>query len=110
MNPSTTIISPRAVGITALFLIGLTGLPALAGDSVGRVSVMDVDDVRDAATIARAKALNRSQSSGEDGEGSFSSGCSDLNIGNVKTGVGQPVPRNVTIVIEGPVVQENNCR
>jgi hypothetical protein len=33
-----------------------------------------------------------------------------MNIGNVKGGVGQSVPRNVTIVIEGPVIQENNCR
>jgi hypothetical protein len=81
--------------------------------SVGKVRVMDVDDVRDAATIARTKARNRSESA-ENGEsfggGAFSSGCSDMNIGNVKGGVGNSVPRNVTIVIEGPVIQENNCR
>ena len=88
-----------------------------AGDAwaagVGRVQVMEVDDVRDAATISRAKARNRSEAAadgGSSGGGSFSSGCSDLNIGNVSTGVGQRVPRNVTVVIEGPVIQENKCR
>jgi len=98
------------MGIFALALAGLSGTLVHAA-SVGSVEVMEVDDVRDAATIARAKARNRSESSGDEEGGSYSSGgCSDMNIGNVKTGVGQPVPRNVTIVIEGPVVQENKCR
>ncbi|MCB1787530.1 MAG: hypothetical protein H6953_06750 [Chromatiaceae bacterium] len=81
-------------------------------DSVGRVSVMEVGDVRDAATISRAKAQMRAEQAGEGSSGGATSagGCSDLSIGNVKTGVGQPVPRNVVVVIEGPVIQENNCR
>ena len=86
---------------------------AARAEGVGRVQVMDVEEVRDAASIARAKARNRSEEA-EDGEsfggGFSSSGCSDLNIGNVKTEVGQQVPRNITVVIEGPVIQENNCR
>ncbi len=97
-----------------LLLLGLVALPPHAGaGSVGRVNVIEVDEVRDAATIARAKARKRSEEAedgGESDDDSFGSGCSDLNIGNIKTGVGQPVPRNVTIVIEGPVVQENKCR
>lgn len=110
MKPINLTLRQVTISTAVLVLLGTMSTPVIAGDSVGRVSVMDVEDVRDAATIARAKAENRSQSSGEDGEGGFSTGCSDLNIGNVKTGVGQPVPRNITIVIEGPVVQENNCR
>lgn len=98
-----------------LALLGLLGstaitVPAYAG-SVGRVSVMEVDEVRDAATISRAKAQFRSEGGGRREAGSGgSSGCSDLNIGNVDTKVGQRGPRNVVVVVEGPVVQENNCR
>jgi len=108
------LIRGTALGLLVgpLCLLALGALPANAG-SVGKVRVMDVDEVRDAATIARAKARNRSESAGNGdsfGGGAFSSGCSDMNIGNVKGGVGQSVPRNVTIVIEGPVIQENNCR
>ena len=111
MKSSTSSNSRLALGLTALLLGGLSTTAPAAG--VGRVQVMEVDEVRDAATIARAKARNRSEEA-EDGEafggGFSSSGCSDLNIGNVKTEVGQQVPRNVTVVIEGPVIQENNCR
>ncbi len=98
-----------------LLLLGAAALPlqATAG-SVGSVDVMEIDEVHDAATIARAKARKHSEDAekgdSEDSDSFGSGGCSDLNIGNVKTGVGQPVPRNVTIVIEGPVVQENKCR
>jgi hypothetical protein len=103
-----------ALFLGALTLAGAAALPAqVQAARVGRVQVMDVDEVRDAATIARAKARNRSdeaENGGSFGGGAFSSGCSDLNIGNVQTGVGQRVPRNVTVVIEGPVIQENNCR
>jgi hypothetical protein len=111
--------SPKQAGrlriaLVTLILVLSAGLAGVApAGSVGRVSVTDVDEVRDAATIARTKAKNRAESSEEDGgSGGFSSsgGCSDLNIGNVSTGVGQRVPRNVTIVIEGPVIQENKCR
>jgi hypothetical protein len=86
--------------------------PSAWAESVGRVSVIEVDEVRDAATIARAKARQRSEDAENGGTsgGVFSSGCADLNIGNVQTSVGQRVPRNVTVVIEGPVIQENNCR
>ena len=104
-----------AFGLAAL-LLGATAVLSTTAQAigVGRVQVMDVEEVRDAATIARAKARNRSEEA-EDGEafgggGFSSSGCSDLNIGNVKTEVGQQVPRNITVVIEGPVIQENNCR
>ncbi len=98
-----------------LLSFGAAALPpqTMAG-SVGSVDVMEIDEVHDAATIARAKARKHSEDAekggGEDSESFGSGGCSDLNIGNIKTGVGQPVPRNVTIVIEGPVVQENKCR
>lgn len=80
--------------------------------NVGRVSVMEVDEVRDAASVSRAKALYRSRTDGaqDSGAGTSSSGCSDLSIGNVDVTVGQRAPRNVTVVIEGPVIQENNCR
>lgn len=99
-----------AIGCSLVLSVALVSAPADAS-SVGRVSVIEVDEVRDAATIARAKARNRSENSESDSGGSFSSGgCSDLNIGNVKTGIGQRAPRNVTVVIEGPVIQENNCR
>ncbi len=111
MKPSTRSTLRLTLGLAAVLLVGLDS-PARA-TSVGRVQVMDVDEVRDAATIARAKARNRSEEaeSGESFGGGFSSsGCSDLNIGNVQTGVGQQVPRTVTVVIEGPVIQENNCR
>jgi len=37
-------------------LILLTFSPATWGNSVGKVNVMDVDEVRDAAQIARVKA------------------------------------------------------
>jgi hypothetical protein len=98
---------------TLVLLLWACSLPGAWSANVGRVNVMEVDEVRDAATIARAKARKRSEDA-EDGagfgDGAFSSGCSDLNIGNVKTSVGQTVPRNLTIVIEGPVIQENNCR
>jgi hypothetical protein len=103
------LIALPVVGMVATNLV----LPNNAhADSVGRVSVMEVDQVRDAASISRAKARYRSQTAGNEnsGGGSFSSGCSDLNIGNVDTSVGQRGPRNVTVVIEGPVIQENNCR
>jgi hypothetical protein len=102
--------------LMALAALGITANPILMSgahaDSVGRVTVMEVDQVRDAASISRAKALYRSQTGGKEnsGSGTFSSGCSDLNIGNVDTSVGQRGPRNVTVVIEGPVIQENNCR
>ncbi len=112
MKLSINVIYPFVLGVATLLLTGTASLVA-ADSSVGRVQVMDVDDVRDAATIARAKAQNRSQAEDNDGSAgndSFSSGCSDLNIGNVKTSVGQQVPRNVTVVIEGPVIQENKCR
>jgi len=111
MKPSMSSKIPVALGLTALLLGGLSTTAQAA--SVGRVEVMEVDEVRDAATIARAKARNRSEEAedgGAFGGGFSSSGCSDLNIGNVKTGVGQQVPRTVTVVIEGPVIQENNCR
>lgn len=102
------------LGLTLGVLAMSSGLwtPAHAGSAVGKVTVMDVDEVRDAASIQRAKARNRSDSAGsESGGGDVGTGgCSDLNIGNVKTGVGQPVPRNVVVVIEGPVIQENKCR
>lgn len=102
----------RLFGLAACALGLVAGLAGTASaGSVGRVSVTEVDEVRDAATIARAKAQFRSQDDGDDdSSGIFSSGCSDLNIGNVRTGVGQRAPRNVTVVIEGPVIQENNCR
>lgn len=105
---------PRYALPVALLLAGnFAAAPTLVlAGSVGSVSVMEVEEVGDSATISRAKAKNRSES-GVGGGGGFSSSgdsCSDLNIGNVKTGVGQPVPRSVTIVIEGPVVQENKCR
>lgn len=107
-------LTPRAAfGLAALMLGGTACLSTTAqAIGVGRVQVMEVDEVRDAATISRAKARNRSEASENGGSsgGAFSSGCADLNIGNVKTGVGQRVPRNVTVVIEGPVIQENNCR
>ena len=94
--------------ILAMATYGLTA--GAVAQSVGRVNVMEVDEVRDAASISRAKAEFRSQRSGDEDGGSSSGGCSDLNIGNVKTSVGQRAPRNVTVVIEGPVIQENNCR
>ncbi|GEM_PF-5042643 len=99
--------------LVGIFLIGVVPSPVLA-IGVGTVEVMDIDEVGDAARIARAKAKKRAEES-EDDEGdsggvSSSDGCSDLNIGNVKTSVGQPVPKNVTIVIEGPVIQQNKCR
>ena len=108
MNTSirSTLTRLPALGL-ALAVFTLPGLAA--GSSVGKVSVMDAEDVRDAASIARTKARMRSEES-EDGGGFSSTGCSDINIGNVKTGVGGRVPRNVTVVIEGPVVQENKCR
>ena len=113
MKSSLTTALRLALGLSALLLGASAGLstPAQAA-GVGRVQVMEIDEVRDAATIARAKARNRSEQAenGGFGGGSFSSGCSDLNIGNVQTQVGQQVPRNVTVVIEGPVIQENNCR
>jgi len=103
--------------LIALSVVGVVAAnPGLVNDahadSVGRVTVMEVDQVRDAASISRAKARYRSQTAGQEnsGGGSFSGGCSDLNIGNVDTSVGQRAPRNVTVVIEGPVIQENNCR
>jgi hypothetical protein len=102
-----------SLGLAVVAMVAGLGLTAPAKASrVGSVQVMEVEDVRNAANIARAKARNRSEAAenGGFGGGVFSSGCSDLNIGNVKTGVGQTVPRNVTIVIEGPVIQENKCR
>lgn len=101
----------RTVGI----LIGLVacGFAAtVAAESVGRVKVMEVDQTRGAASVSLAKARNRSQRSENQDENGISSsgGCSDMNIGNVVTGPGQRAPRNVTIVIEGPVIQENKCR
>ncbi len=112
MNSYAKKSSRRACTIAAWALGLSAGLAATVhAGSVGRVSVTEVDEVRDAATIARAKAQFRSQDNGDDeSSGIFSSGCSDLNIGNVRTGVGQRAPRNVTVVIEGPVIQENNCR
>jgi len=105
--------SPHPTHQVAFALAALMLASTAQAARVGRVEVMEVDEVRDAATIARAKARNRSEAAqhgGSFGGGAFSSGCSDLNIGNVQTGVGQQVPRNVTVVIEGPVIQENNCR
>jgi hypothetical protein len=101
---------------TAGILIGMIACAltaTVAAESVGRVKVMEVDQTRGAASVSLAKAKNRSQrSENQDENGGFSSsgGCSDMNIGNVVTGPGQRVPRNVTIVIEGPVIQENKCR
>jgi len=114
MKSPTTSTIRIAVGLSAWILVGTASVTTSThATGVGRVEVMDVDEVRDAATIARAKARNRSEEA-ENGEafggGFSSSGCSDLNIGNVSTGVGQQVPRSVTVVIEGPVIQENNCR
>jgi len=114
MKQSTDWKRRVALCLAALMLGGTASLTTTAqAGGVGRVQVMDVDEVRDAATIARAKARNRSEEAedgGSFGGGFSSSGCSDLNIGNVQTEVGQRVPRNVTVVIEGPVIQENNCR
>ena len=104
-----TLIALSVIGVAAANLGPVNDAHA---DSVGRVTVMEVDQVRDAASISRAKARYKSQTAGKQnsGSGTFSSGCSDLNIGNVDTSVGQRAPRNVTVVIEGPVFQENNCR
>ena len=101
----------------AIALLIATAAWSLAGSAgaqtVGRVNVMDPDEVRDAATIQRAKSKYRAERDDEDsgsGGNTSSGGCSDLNIGNVSTKVGQMAPRNVTVVIEGPVIQENKCR
>ena len=100
------------IGVVAWLFALSVALSSTSADasSVGRVSVTEVEDVRDAAAIARAKARHRSENSENDDDNSSSSGCSDIDIGNVKTSVGQQAPRNVTVVIEGPVIQENNCR
>ena len=104
MKTCTYRISQVTLGLAACLLAA-----SAMAQSVGRVNVMEVDEVRDAASISRAKAEFRAQGGGEGGNSS-SGGCSDLNIGNVSTKVGQRAPRNVTVVIEGPVIQENNCR
>jgi hypothetical protein len=104
----------RKFATPALMLIGslVAAPPLTAGQSVGKVSVMEIEDVRDAATIARAKAQIRAEQGAGGGAGGIgsTSGCSDLNIGNVQPGVGGTVPRNLTIVVEGPIIQENDCR
>ncbi len=105
MKTCTHWISQALLGLTACLLAA-----GAVAQSVGRVNVMDVDEVRDAASISRAKAEFRAQGGGGEGGDSSSGGCSDLNIGNVSTKVGQRAPRNVTVVIEGPVIQENKCR
>ena len=98
-------------GVAWLLVISVAlGITSADASSVGRVSVTEVEDVREAATIARAKARHRAENSEKDDDGFSSSGCSDIDIGNVKTSVGQQAPRTVTVVIEGPVIQENNCR
>ncbi len=95
-------------------LILLTSSPATWGNSVGKVNVMDVDEVRDAAQIARVKAQEKSDSEDGfgDGAGAQGGGCGSLEIGNVQSGgIGRPVPREVIIVIEGPVINsDNRCR
>ena len=108
-NDKTHSLLIGAVAWLLVFSVALSSTPAEAS-SVGRVSVTEVEDVREAATIARAKARHRAENSENDDDNSSSSGCSDIDIGNVKTSVGQQAPRTVTVVIEGPVIQENNCR
>ena len=113
MNKINRTSRPQLWAPGLALLLGLNLAQSVWAVSVGRVSVIEVDEVRDAATISRAKARQRSEDAENgvsSGGGAFSSGCADLNIGNVKTSVGQRVPRNVTVVIEGPVIQENNCR
>jgi len=105
MKTSTYRINRIMLGLAASLLTA-----GAMAQSVGRVNVMEVDEVRDAASISRAKAEFRSQGGGGEEGSSSSGGCSDLNIGNVTSKVGQRAPRNVTVVIEGPVIQENKCR
>lgn len=108
-------IKPHKFAGCCYLLALITAGQAAWGNSVGKVSVMDIDEVRDAAQIARVKAQERANSEiGFDSEGGASNvGCGNLEIGNVHTGggVGRPVPREVVIVIEGPVINaDNRCR
>lgn len=102
--------------IGCFYLLSLVAVGQTAwGNSVGKVTVMDIDEVRDAAQVARVKAQERANSDNEfDSDmGATNVGCGNLEIGNVQTagGIGRPVPREVVIVIEGPVINaDNRCR
>lgn len=98
----------------------------LFAGNVGSVGVMDPESAGDEATIMRVKAkilLAQENEDGsktiEDGDESItyigedglvsSGGCGDINVGNIKTEVGASAPSSNIVIIEGPVVQENNC-
>ena len=97
-----------------------------AGENVGSIGVIDPESAGDEATIARVKAKiltveadsDGNKTIDEDGEkvtyidedGAISMGsCGDINIGNVKTEVGASAPSTNIVIIEGPVVQQNEC-
>jgi hypothetical protein len=104
-------LSRSILGISIAFSL-MAGLMATSPAWSRAVKVMDVDEVGDAAMIANAKSKKRAENGlpGQDGINSSSSGCSDINVGNVQLKPGQLAPRKIVNVIEGPIIQENKCK
>ena len=112
-NCRCTTRSSKYILSTLLFMLGLA-MPMSSWS--GADGLDDEDNAKMARTKAQMnsmKARSSKQRNGQGGGGEGSSGeskCGNLEIGNVSNSrPGRPV-REVTVVVDGPVINANNCR
>ena len=94
----------------------------LQAANVGSISVMDAESAGEQAEISRfmaevhtIKANDKGEKQTDDGiyieDGIIQSGgCGDINIGNITTEIGASTPDTNIVIINGPVIQKNECR
>ena len=105
-----------------LILMSFIFQPYLQAVSVGSINVMDAESAGEQAEVSRFMAEVQTIKANENGEkktdeGIYvedgiiqSGGCGDINIGNIKTEIGASVPSSNIVIINGPVIQKNNCQ
>lgn len=76
-----------------------------------QIKIYDPDDIGMRASVTAVKAEKRALHGLPNRSNSNNpQDCGTINIGNVQSKVGQSVPSNVTNVIEGIILQENDCK